>query len=146
MQYSHTQIGKLMIVVFIFTALLFAGIFIAGREEFTIFTVALMIFILLILTSFITLTVTIDQEYLRIKFGYGIFCKKFKLTDIMSVKPVKHKWYYGWGVRYWVLTKTWIFNVSGFDQIEIEMKNGNKYRIGTDEVDNLIQAINQIKI
>jgi hypothetical protein len=37
----------------------------------------------------------------------------------------------------------WIYNVSGFDAVEITLKNGNTYRIGTDEPKELEQAILQ---
>jgi hypothetical protein len=39
----------------------------------------------------------------------------------------------------------WIYNVSGFDAVEITMKNGKIYRIGTDEPLKLEQAISQSK-
>jgi len=35
----------------------------------------------------------------------------------------------------------WIYNVSGFDAVEIKLKNGKTYRIGTDESQKLEQAI-----
>ena len=37
----------------------------------------------------------------------------------------------------------WIFNVSGFGAVEIRMKNGKIYRIGTDEPKALESAINR---
>jgi hypothetical protein len=54
---------------------------------------------------------------------------------------VKNKWYFGWGVRRWFWPKMWIYNVSGFDAVEIVLKNGNIYRIGTDEPEKLERAI-----
>ena len=38
-----------------------------------------------------------------------------------------------------------IYNVSGFDAVEIQLKNGKIYRIGTDEPKKLEQAILAIK-
>ena len=38
----------------------------------------------------------------------------------------------------------WIYNVSGFDAIELTMKNGKIYRIGTDEPEKLEAAIKQV--
>jgi hypothetical protein len=39
-----------------------------------------------------------------------------------------------------------VYNVSGFDAVEIKLKNGKRYRIGTDEPKDLEQAIrNSIK-
>ncbi len=102
---------------------------------------AIMVLILFILSSFATLTVSIDENYLRIKFGYGIFWKKFLLKKIVSAKAVKNHWYYGWGIRLWLWPSMWIYNVSGFDAVEIKMQNGKIYRIGTDDAANLELAL-----
>jgi hypothetical protein len=56
----------------------------------------IMVLILFILASFTSLQVIIDEKYLRIKFGYGIYQKKFSLNDVISAKTVKNHWYYGW--------------------------------------------------
>lgn len=104
---------------------------------------AVMALVLFILASFATLTVSIDENYIRVKFGYGIFRKKIPLTEISSVKTVKNHWYYGWGVRLWLWPTMWIFNVSGFDAVEVTMKNGKIYRIGTDVPQELEVAIKE---
>ncbi|MEK6856085.1 MAG: hypothetical protein AABX66_02940 [Nanoarchaeota archaeon] len=107
---------------------------------------AVMVLILFILTFFVSLRVIIDEKYLRIKFGYGIYQKKFLLNDIVSAKTVKNHWYFGWGIRRGLWPKMWIYNVSGFDAVEIKLKNGKTYRIGTDEPKKLEQTIiNSIK-
>jgi CTP:phosphocholine cytidylyltransferase-like protein len=100
-----------------------------------------MTLIVFLLASFISLQVRIDEKYISIKFGYGIFNKKFSLDDILSAKTVKNHRYYGWGIRVWFWPKMWIFNVSGFDAVEIKMKNDKIYRIGSDEPKKLEQAI-----
>ncbi len=147
-KYKHTQIGSLMLVVFLVVLALFSWAHITASAEpvsvdsGTNFAVtAIMAFILFILASFVLLQAIVDGKYLRIKFGYGIFQKKFSLDDILSVSIVKNHWYYGWGIRGWLWPKMWIYNVSGFDAVEIKLKNGNTYRIGTDEPKKLEQAI-----
>ncbi|MFA6160802.1 MAG: hypothetical protein WCT54_04545 [Patescibacteria group bacterium] len=153
MNYKHTQISYLMIVVTLVVLALFAWAQIAARAEppsvdsGTNFAVtAIMTLIVFTLASFVTLQVMIDEKYLLIKFGYGIYRKKFALGDVMSAKTVKNHWYYGWGIRGWLWPKMWIYNVSGFDAVEIVLKNGKTYRIGTDEPKKLEQAIlNSIK-
>lgn len=141
MEYKHTQVGHLIIFVILATSLLFGIILI--QASFDLGILAMMLFILFILASFTSLTVTIDETYLRIKFGYGIFRRRFILKEIISAKSVKNHWYYGWGIRLWFWPYMWIFNVSGFDAVEIKMKNGKVYRIGTDESQKLESAINQ---
>ncbi len=148
--YKHTQIGYLMLVVTLAVLMLFAWVYITTSSEplsvdsgpnFAISVI--MVLILFILASFATLTVSIDENYLRIKFGYGIFAKKFALNQIASVQSVKNHWYYGWGIRLWLWPKTWIYNVSGFDAVEITIKNGKVYRIGTVVPEELETAIKQ---
>jgi len=54
---------------------------------------------------------------------------------------VKNPWYYGWGIRF--TPHGWLYNVSGLHAVEIELKNGKKYRIGTDVPENLEKAIRE---
>lgn len=147
--YKHTQIGYLMLVVVLAVLALFVWAYVTAQAEpvsvdsGTNFAVtAIMVLILLILTSFATLTVSIDENYLRIKFGYGIFARKFALNQIASAQTVKNHWYYGWGMRIWFWPYMWIYNVSGFKAVEIIMKNGRIYRIGTDVPGELESVIN----
>ncbi|QQS61041.1 MAG: hypothetical protein IPN70_04105 [Candidatus Moraniibacteriota bacterium] len=102
-----------------------------------------MALILFILGSFATLKVSIDESYLRIRFGYGIFAKKFALDQIDSTQTVKNHWYYGWGIKIWFWPYMWIYSVSGLYAVEITMKNGKVYRIGTDVPEELKAAIEQ---
>lgn len=148
--YKHTQIGYLTLVVTIVVLVLFVWAHITSSTEppsvdsgTNLLVTAAMALILLILASFITLTVSIDEKYLRIKFGYGIFTRMFPLNEIASVQSVKNHWYYGWGVKVWFWPYMWIYNVSGFDAIEIIMRNGKIYRIGTDAPIELEVAIKQ---
>ena len=148
--YKHTQIGYLMLVVTLAVLVLFVWIHITVSVEprsvdsGSNFAVsAIMVLILFILASFATLTESIDENYLRIKFGWGIFARKFALDRIASVHSVKNRWYYGWGIKVWFWPYMWIYDVSGFDAVEIIMRNGKRYRIGTDEPEKLETAIKQ---
>lgn len=146
--YKHTQIGYLMLVVTLLVLVLFAWAYITARAEppsvdsgTNLLVTATMALVLFILASFVALTASIDEKYLKIKFGYGIFRKKFPLNEIVSVTSVKNYWYYGWGIRFWLWPKMWIYNVSGFGAVEIILKNGKIYRIGTDDQSGLETAI-----
>lgn len=150
MTYKHTQIGYLMILVTVGVLILFFWVRMTSAAEppsinsgNNLAVTATMVLIVLILVSFASLRVTIDHTHLAIKFGYGIYQKKFLLDDIQSAEVVKNKWYYGWGIRFWFWPRMCIYNISGFDAVEIHLKNGKIYRIGTDEPKVLEQAILQ---
>ncbi|MEK7544910.1 MAG: hypothetical protein AAB551_02150 [Patescibacteria group bacterium] len=148
MNYKHTQIGYLMLVVTLAVLVLFTWMHMTALAEPPSYNsgpnfavTAIMAFIVFILASFSSLTVTIDKNYLRIKFGWGIFGKKFPLNEIASATSTKNHWYHGWGIKVWFWPKMWIYNVSGLDAVEIKLKNGKMYRMGTDESQKLEQAI-----
>jgi hypothetical protein len=45
----------------------------------------------------------------------------------------------GWGIHR--LARGWIYNVSGWEAVEIELASGSVHRIGTDEPRALLAAI-----
>ena len=138
-RYEHTQVGYLMFVIL--CVILAFMIFFMSFYGFNLIGFIAVLLVVLVLWMFTKLTVEIDSEFLRIKFGPGIIRKKFPLKDIVSCKEVKNPWYYGWGIR--ITPNGILYNVSGFLAVEIEMKKGRKYRIGTDEPEKLRQAIHQ---
>ena len=142
MNYKHTQIGYLILAVLVAVVIFYFWLLAIITDEVG-YTSAMyvMFFVVFILASFSSLTVMVDEKYLKIKFGYGIFHKKFLLNEIISTTSVKNHWYYGWGIKVWFWPYMWIYNVSGFDAVEIKLKNGKMYRIGTDEPKKLEQTI-----
>lgn len=148
MKYKHTQIGWLMVFVTMAILAIFVWAYLSARAEPSSYDsgtnfamTAIMALIILVLASFTSLQVSIDNQYLRIKYGFGIAKKKFLLSEIISAKAVKNPWYFGWGIRVWFWPIMWIYNIAGFDAVEIKVKNGKTYRIGTDEPQRLEQAI-----
>jgi hypothetical protein len=53
---------------------------------------------------------------------------------------VRNRWWWGWGIRR-IGRGQWLFNVSGLDAVELSMKNGKTYRIGTDEPQRLCEVV-----
>jgi len=116
-------------------------IFFMSFYGFNLGSFFVLLIVVLTLWMFTKLTVEIDSEFLRIKFGVGIISKKIPLAKIKSCKEVRNRWYYGWGIR--ITPNGTLYNVSGFLAVELEMKSGRKYRIGTDEPEKLVQAIRE---
>ena len=139
MAYNNTQPGHLTIVILVILSLYFG--FLLTLTGINSMIIAIMLFVLIILFSFSWLNVAIDKDYLKIKFGYGIYKKRFNLSEIKSVKRVKNHWYYGWGIRLWLWPRMVIFNISGFDAVEIIMNNNKIYRIGTNQPKKLEREI-----
>ena len=92
---------------------------------------------------FCTLTIEVDRRLLRCSFGPGLIRKSFPLEEIVSAKAVQNRWYYGWGIR--LTPHGWLFNVSGLEAVELQLVQGNRFRIGTLEPEAVVLAIEQAK-
>lgn len=140
MVYSRTQIGYLMVIV------IGAGIFLLANffylHGYQPFFIAVLIVLVVCLFLFAVLNVRVDSEKISIRFGIGLIRKEFQVTDIASHEIVKNPWYYGWGIRR--TPHGWLYNVSGFGAVELRMKDGRSYRIGTNDTAGLYNAIENV--
>jgi len=99
-----------------------------------------MIALLVCLTwLFSSLTVEVEGEELRHYFGPRFWKKTYLLEDIESIKQVRNSWIFGWGIR--ITPHGWLYNVSGLDAVQIQLRSGRKFRIGTDDPQGVISAI-----
>jgi hypothetical protein len=136
-EYKHTQIGYLLIAA-LGAATLFVG-YLNLVTRFNPGTLLILGLMILFLTLFATLTTYVNQQAVNIRFGIGLIRKRFALEDVDEYRIVKNPWYYAWGIH--AIPGGWIFNVSGWDAIELHMKNGRRYRIGTNDPQGLMNAI-----
>ena len=88
-----------------------------------------------------SLRVSIDEEEIAIRFGPGWPRKRIPLAGIRGAEPVRNSWWYGWGIR--LTPHGWLWNVSGYDAVQIQLDDGRLMRIGTDEPQELTAAIRQ---
>lgn len=139
MEYRHTQFGNVIFtglfatMVVIIIVPLYLGVF-----HPVLFAGALILAISL--AFFYSLNVQISDGMLFCSFGIGIIRRRIPLTDIQDVHAVKNPWYAGWGIR-WMPGQYWLWNVSGFRAVELLLKNGSRFRIGTDEPEALLRAL-----
>ena len=92
-----------------------------------------------LMALFGSLTVEVDTEGLRIRFGPGPVRKRWDIADIVAAEAMRTRVWYGWGIR---LTPVgWLYNVSGFDAVRISLANGKSNIIGTDEPEELLKAL-----
>ena len=138
-RYRHTQVGYLIIatmaavMVWIGVVLANSGINWAAIGGLAVIAVALVLFS--------SLTVVIGEDEVEARFGPGPISKRFKLNDIESCQVVKNHWYHGWGIR--LTPHGVLYTVSGLDAVEIKLRTGKKFRIGTDVPQELEAAIRQ---
>jgi hypothetical protein len=136
-EYSHEQFSPFALGIPGGLGLLMCIALVAGGAP----TIALVVaaFCLLLVLTFFRLRVEVRHRELRIRFGLGLVHRTFPLSELVDARPVRNKWYYGWGIRW--TPYGWLFNVYGLDAVQIELRSGKQYRIGTNEPGRLSAAL-----
>jgi hypothetical protein len=138
--YEHTQVGMNQIGINAISAVIFLLL--------VPFSGGLMLVPLAIVIAQIalrsTLTVTVTDGTLHIRFGPLAWTRKsWSVAEISSVSVVKLPFNHIFGMGLSFGGK--IYNTSGLDGVEIRMRNGKTFRIGTDEPEEVRQAIENWK-
>jgi hypothetical protein len=142
-KYRHTQFGSAIVVGCgaIGLALVLAAAFLPQVAVNLLVGAAA-----LLLSTFIfsKLTIAIEDGGLQASFGPGLIRKKVKLADIASVRPIPVRWWHGWGIH--LTSHGWLYNVSGWQAVEITLRDGRRFSLGTDEPEDLVKAIQEASV
>jgi hypothetical protein len=106
--------------------------------------VAVVIVAIITLLQFSTLTIQVDATDLHWWFGPAalpVIRKSVPLSDIAQLVVVRNPLWYGWGIH--LTTRGWLYNIAGRDGIEVSLRSGQRFRIGTDEPEALAEAIRE---
>lgn len=133
--YRHRQTGWLVIVALTIPTI--SVFFLTGRRPLVGIVVAAAFGILLLL--FHSLTVSVKGDSVRIAFGVGLVRTSIPLASVRGCRKVRSPWYYGWGIHWF--PGGVIYNISGFEGVELDLETGRRFRIGSDEADRLEMAI-----
>ena len=135
---EHTQIGH-VIVWSLLAIIVVADSGLIGSSSQREAPVIVSIILLVCLLLFYKLTSAVEDATLCVSLGIGIIRKSVPVADIAAYEPIRMKWWYGWGIH---LTPCgWLYNVSGFDAVAFSLRDGRKFALGTDEPDELVDAI-----
>ncbi len=136
--YKHIVFGRdFLIQLALVTAVVAPFIVLFANSTSVWLTVAVVggIFVLL----FHSMTVEVEGQMLRFWFGPGLLKREIPITDIENAEKKYTPWFWGYGFR--GVPDGWLYRVSGFETVLITLKNGKKFRLGTDEPDALIKAL-----
>ena len=139
--YRHTQASFFKLPLM---AIAVATIFILMlyHQTLDVAPTFLMIAVLLVASwLFGSLTVIVTDAEIVAAFGTGLIKRRIPLLEITSAQRVRNNWLMGWGIR--KVVGGWMFNVAGLDAVELGLSKGGSFRIGTDEPDQLLEAITQ---
>jgi hypothetical protein len=135
--YRSTQFGT-VVVVGLGTGVVFLGYQVL-TTGWQLLNGLLLLLLLAGLALYHSLTIEIRDGMLACFFGPGLIRRQFRLEDIVAARPVRNHWYNGFGIRR--IANGWMYNVSGFDAVEISLRSGKHFRMGTDRPKEVVKAI-----
>jgi len=138
-RYRHTQIGWVTLTAMAAGLVIVGSALVSADENWV--ALAVLVLLIVAMIAYSSLTVTISDDTLEVRYGPGLIRRQYQLADVVSSKAVRNPFYYGWGTR--LTPHGWLYNVSGFDAVEVEFNTGKKIRIGTDEPQTLVTAIQE---
>jgi hypothetical protein len=90
---------------------------------------------------FSSLTIQVAGGQLSWRFAIPVVKNSTLLADIASVDVVRNPIIYGWGMH--MIPRGWVYNVSGRSAVEVNLKDGTRLRLGSDEPELLLRALTQ---
>jgi len=137
MSYRHTQVGTVILVSMGLAVVGMVGLALA--TEWNPIGLAALGGAAVCGALFGSLTIEVGEGALSCRFGPGLIRKRWPLGNIREARVVRNPWYYGWGIH--LYPGGVLYNVSGFQAVEVLLKGGKRLRIGTDEPDAVVRAI-----
>jgi len=138
MIYHHTQHGRLLVALAVAGGVVMAGALAAAHQPLVVLA---LLPILGIVGVFSRMTIELDETELRHHFGLGVWRKRVPLSDVVDATRTSSHWLEGWGIR--ITPRGMLYNVAGTDAVEIRLRSGRRFRLGTDEPDVLLAALRQ---
>lgn len=138
--YRHKQMGiTILAALGLGTALclLFGIAFNAPHARLTLFLLAAVLGICAILFS--SLMIELSESSLSWQFGPGLLRKQVATAEITNAVVTQTRLIHGWGVH---LTRNgWLYNVSGFGAVQVTLKSGKTFLLGSDKPEQLCSAL-----
>jgi hypothetical protein len=134
MIYSHTQIVPSKALVSVGTLATFGALLAPGKMK--LLSGAL---VAGLMSTFRSLTVSVSDKEIALRFGEWFEAKRIPLVSIKACAPTRMNPLNGWGIHF--VGDGWLFNVYGLDAVEVELLDGSKTYIGTDQPQVLCESI-----
>lgn len=136
-RYERTQYGRWMTVM-LGTATALLAVLLLTIEVNPV-GVAVLMLMLLLTGEFSRMTVTVDDEAVRVRYALGIIRRSWPLAELVAADVIRAPWWYGMGIRW--TPHGWLWNVRSGQAVRITTADGGRSAIGSDDAVRLAEAI-----
>ncbi len=147
MRYQKSQTGWILLLIFlpilVFLFLLYINQWGSNPLPLPMFVVMSVLFTF-VLSLFYKLTVTLDQNTLKLAYGIGLIRIKLRIDELIETKIIKTPWYYGLGIR--ITPKGMLYNIQGSKAVALRYVSNGKSKftmVGTPEPAKLKQVLDE---
>jgi hypothetical protein len=91
------------------------------------------------LALFSTLTVEVDADEIRVRFGIGFYRRTVPLGNVLRSDVVRTKLWWGVGLRW--TPAGWLYNIGGREAVRLELVQERPVMIGSDDAPRLKSVI-----
>jgi len=134
--YRHTQVGYVTLGATTMAAIGVASMAVRHDRPVLWVVVALLVLLGVLFSS---LTIEVADGELRSHFGPGFWRKRWPLADVAGAEPAPIRAWEGWGIRF--TPQGMLYDVSGTKSVEVHLRSGTSFRLGSDEPERLLAAI-----
>lgn len=141
MGYDHTQSASLYLLLLAFAIGIFAASIFVG--EIVVQTVCLSSGALMLLFAFSFRNLTVSDEGTELLICFGplpFFKRRLQYSELEKVEQARSTIMDGWGIHM-SPSGGWVWNLWGFDCVDVWYRQGRKLRIGTDDPVALTQFL-----
>lgn len=140
-EYAHTQSGWIRWLMYGVAGIELVALAFAYRDPLLrVLLPAMALLFVLMAFIFGELTVRDDCEDLVVEFGpLHLLRKRVAYAEMLGVSTGRTTFWEGWGIHY--NRHGWLWNVSGFDCVQVDLKGNRKVRIGTDDPEKLCEFL-----
>jgi hypothetical protein len=139
-RYQHRQFGKTLFIV-LGAGILICLILALKLSSSYLISLSVALVFLLCMILFSSLVIEVTEEELRWKFGLGLIQKSVKLSEINQVEVTQTNFIEGWGIHW--TARGWLYNISGFQAVAIQLTNHQQLLLGTDEPQQLVSVLRE---
>jgi hypothetical protein len=138
-RYEHRQGGGITRIAFGIGALVLPALLLLDRSSSPAAYVAVPVLLLAFL-AFDGLRIRVTGDELAWRFGHLGFPRgRVALADIAGAEVTRTSFWEGWGIRR--TRRGWLYNVSGYDAVLVQRRDGRAFLLGSDEPRKLKAAI-----
>jgi hypothetical protein len=115
-----------------------------GEPAPSAFVLAIAILVILATIDFSALTISVDDTGVYWRFGLGWPSGSLRMEEIQTWQITRTNLFEGWGIH-WTIWHGWLWNVWGFQAVEITKPGGARVTLGTDDPQGLREAIERFR-